>query len=481
MTETVTLGRKVAIAAPRGFAKSTLCSFLLPLWAICFNKRHFIILISNTHSQAVKFLHAIKTEFEVNESLKENFPDLKPSLDKWSEDELELTCGTERYKLLAIGSGAQLRGLKYLQYRPDLIVLDDIENDELVESEARRNDLQWWLDHVVLYTNPEAWIVMVGTILHEHALLNRIVRHLAPEDQRSYGDWQTQVFTALEARTSAWQEFLTTDRLHEMEARDPGGFQQELMNEPYAAGYQPFKPDYFADERWWTRLPEELSISITVDPACTDKEASDETAIVTAGWDAYGRLWVLDLLHGKFVDPSDTLSHIFSQYRKWQEEVERNPGWRFYCVGIEKNAFQRYLAILFNQLCRARGFRPYVKELKGDVRKVRRIWQLEPLFRENRIFLRHDMTALEVQLRSFRVDGKYAHDDLADALAYHLQLSSLLPQRLPAPISQADAYKLTWGEYMALSEQKHEYARRFPDLGMRLTPQGVKPWYWLGN
>lgn len=80
---------KVALAAPRGFAKSTLLSFLLPLWSCVLKQSHFIILISNTHDQAVKFLQAIKYEFETNKKLLQTFKDIKPNKEKWSETELE--------------------------------------------------------------------------------------------------------------------------------------------------------------------------------------------------------------------------------------------------------------------------------------------------------------------------------------------------------------------------------------------------------
>jgi len=443
--------RHVAVAAPRGFAKSTLASFLLPLWGMIFGGRRFIVLVSNTHAQAVKFLQAIKMEWEVNGALRALVPDLRPNLEKWAEDDCEWHIGADRIKIVAVGVGAQLRGLKFLQYRPDCIIIDDGEDDEMVRSETRRADLQWWLDHVVLNTNPRAWVVMVGTILHEASLLNRLVRRLEPADQRRYRTWTTRIYQALLAETSTWPEHQPTEQLLEEREANPYAFAQEKQNEPVPPEYCPFKPEYFRDALWWhheAELPSALTVSVTLDPACTDREYSDETAIAVAGWDAHGTLWVLDLLHEKYADPSDILDMLFSTYRTWQQRCAHRPGWDFYCVGIEKIAFQKFLINLFQQECRQRNVRPYIQELKGDRDKTRRVWQLEPLFRQNRIRVNGTLLSLEAQLRAF---PNGAHDDQADALAYHLALGAVLPRAQDEAIVETG---YTFKDYAEASERR---------------------------
>jgi len=55
-------GARMAIAAPRGHAKSTIVSLAYILWCICYRKERFIMLISNTLDQASDFLSQIKSE-----------------------------------------------------------------------------------------------------------------------------------------------------------------------------------------------------------------------------------------------------------------------------------------------------------------------------------------------------------------------------------------------------------------------------------
>lgn len=451
-------GSKIGVAAPRGFAKSTIVSLLLPIWAITQKRRHFIIISSNTHSQAVKFLQAIKHEFETNVELKRWFPGLRPRKEKWSEQEIELVWGRGRYKIQAVGSGAQLRGFKFLQHRPDLIIIDDGENDEMVESETRRDAYQHWLNHVVLQTNPRAWILKIGTVLHEAALLNRIIRKPGAVDRRMYTDWQTCLYQALahegeDEERSVWEEHQSTEDLQAERERDPYGFAQEKQNDPTPPGHRPFKEEYFRDRIYYTdsELPFNLRVSITVDPACSDDERNDETVVTTAGWDNFGRLWVLNEVGVRYANPSDVLDTIFSEYRRWSIVCKAHSGWDFYTVGIEGVAFQRWLKDLFKQRCIKELVHPYITELKADAKKTRRIWRLEPLFRNGTIRLRPDMVTLEHQLKQF---PNGAHDDRADALAHQVTFAPMLPNaELADEPKVPSAMNMTLGEFAERSRR----------------------------
>jgi len=66
---------RIAQAAPRGHAKSTIASLILPLWCIVGEKQKFIGLVSDTTEQAADFLEFIKAELETNERLIEDFPE----------------------------------------------------------------------------------------------------------------------------------------------------------------------------------------------------------------------------------------------------------------------------------------------------------------------------------------------------------------------------------------------------------------------
>ena len=48
-------------------------------------------------------------------------------------------------KIQALGAGKRMRGLRHGPHRPDLIVLDDLENDGNVDKPEQRDKLQSWL------------------------------------------------------------------------------------------------------------------------------------------------------------------------------------------------------------------------------------------------------------------------------------------------------------------------------------------------
>jgi len=134
-----------AFAAPREHAKSTNVSFAFPLHQICYGLRHFIVLVRASEGDAQQNVDDIRQELEENELIREDFGDLVGNR-KWAGLEFVTS---KNVKVLGRGRGQSMRGLRYKQWRPDLVILDDIEDDELVESKERRDKLERWLNRVV--------------------------------------------------------------------------------------------------------------------------------------------------------------------------------------------------------------------------------------------------------------------------------------------------------------------------------------------
>jgi hypothetical protein len=79
-------GGKQAFAAPRGFAKSTVTNIIGLSHLSIYGRYHFIILISDTYTQAKMHLGALKSELESNEALRWLYGDLVG--DQWGEDQI---------------------------------------------------------------------------------------------------------------------------------------------------------------------------------------------------------------------------------------------------------------------------------------------------------------------------------------------------------------------------------------------------------
>ena len=166
-------GCRRAIEAPRGHAKSTTFTFKDDLHAALYAYKHYIIILSDSSEQAEGFLADIKTELEENAALREDFGELEGRV--WKSSVILLANGV---KIEAIGSGKKIRGRRHKQWRPDLIVCDDLENDENVNTPEQRKKLRDWFYKAVskagdTYTD----IVYIGTLLHFDALLANVAKN----------------------------------------------------------------------------------------------------------------------------------------------------------------------------------------------------------------------------------------------------------------------------------------------------------------
>lgn len=119
LSEEIDTRMRWAIAAPRSNAKSSIVSGIFPIWCICYNKKKFIILLSDTAGQAEDFLSDIKRELEDNVMLQRDFPYACGKGEVWRSDEI---IARNNVKIKALGSGNKIRGRKFGTDRPSLII-----------------------------------------------------------------------------------------------------------------------------------------------------------------------------------------------------------------------------------------------------------------------------------------------------------------------------------------------------------------------
>lgn len=166
-------GRKLALAAPRGEAKSTLVTQLFTLWCAVTGRKHYVVIVMDALDQALPMLEAIKAELDSNPRLIQDFPEACGAGRVWQQ---RVVLTANNAKLEVFGSGKRIRGLRHGPHRPDLVILDDLENDENVRSPAQRDKLESWLKKTVLKlgaADDSLDLVYIGTLLHYDAVLAR--------------------------------------------------------------------------------------------------------------------------------------------------------------------------------------------------------------------------------------------------------------------------------------------------------------------
>jgi len=404
---------QVCIAAPRGFSKSTIVSFIYILWQALYKESKFILIISDTYTQAKYLLDTIKRELEDNVRLKAMFGD--QTTDKWSEGEIILTNGA---KITAKGVGMKVRGIKHREMRPDLIVMDDLENAELVESRDRRDKLlRWFMSEVKPALAIDGKIRYIGTVLHYDSLLNKILKDK---------NWIRRKYQAIENGKSIWADRYSLKELEKIkqEYRNLGTLDSyfcEYMNDPISDENAQFKQKWFKYFQLSDINIKDFEIFTAVDLAISKDERADYTVVITVGINKQNDLYILDIKRGRW-NPYETMDQMFNVYEKWKPVR----------MGIETVAYQKAMIYFMKDEMRKRNIFIPLKELKADTDKERRIKSLIPRYNIGTVYHQNIHTDLEEELLKF---PKGEHDDIIDALAYILQISFPLIKRKKKPKS----------------------------------------------
>jgi len=396
--------RFVAIAAPRGHAKSTITDLVYLAWLIVHKKVKFVLLTSDTFSQSVLFLETLKAEIEGNDRLIEFYGDLKS--DKWSDK--EIVCNGVMVR--AIGAGMKVRGLKYLNHRPDLILVDDLENDELVENMERREKLERWFNGALIPSmDKNGRLIMIGTILHYDSLLAKIVIG------DGYPEFKKKIYRAINGGEALWPEHLNIGELNRIKEQyiSKGQaylFYQEYQNDPISGENRKFKLEKFKyyDEK--DIAGKELSTYITYDRAYSVEKTADFTGIVVLSVDIENNWYVRQAERFKG-EEKELINKMFGLKDYYKPSKQ----------GIEQKAFQHTLKPWLEDEMRRRNNFFTIEELKDLGRsKNMRIEGLLPRFETGTLYFKKEHKDLIDELITF---PKGIHDDLADALAYQLEIA----------------------------------------------------------
>lgn len=302
----------VAIAAPRGHAKSTAITFGYGLATLLFRERKFMLVVSDTESQASSFVGMFRNELQENKDLIELF-DLKLNekgmvqFVKDSETDIivEMNDG-HRFRVLAKGSEQKLRGLIWNGSRPDIILGDDLENDELVMNKDRREKFKKWFRNALLPSLSDRGIVrIVGTVLHMDSLLESFMPNPSSRDTKTVGLKQYSKYKGMwravkyKAHNEDFSEILWPEkkdanlfRTLMEEARKNGaldGYSQEYLNVPLDESTTFYRRGDFLPIKTEDKdVP--LNYYITADLAISESEKADYSVFIVAGIDESKRI-----------------------------------------------------------------------------------------------------------------------------------------------------------------------------------------------
>lgn len=297
----------VAIAAPRGHAKSSAVTLGYGLATLLFRERKFMLLVADTESQASLFLGLFKAELQENTDLIDLFGIKKNEkglvqFRKDSETDIIVDCTDgHQFRIIAKGAEQKLRGLIWNGSRPDIIMCDDMENDELVMNKERRDKMRRWFNGALVPCRADHGIIrVVGTILHMDSLLERFMpnpseKTTVTEGLKQYST-KRQLWKAVKyrAHNDDWTELLWPTKKKAQDFKDlyeqavlegaTDTYSQEYLNYPLDESVSFFKRADFLPIREQEK-DYSLHYYVTADLAISQEQRADYSVFVIAGID----------------------------------------------------------------------------------------------------------------------------------------------------------------------------------------------------
>jgi hypothetical protein len=155
----------------RGSGKSTILNLSNALWSILGkHQKKFVLVVSKTKLQSQSHFDNIKQELEENELLKNDLGPFQASKEDWGAYMIEIP----KYgaKIMCIGANQNIRGLKYRNHRPDLIICDDIEDMNSFQDKNEIESLHnWFMNELWSIGDETTNIVVLGNLLNKSSLL----------------------------------------------------------------------------------------------------------------------------------------------------------------------------------------------------------------------------------------------------------------------------------------------------------------------
>jgi hypothetical protein len=396
--------RKQAYEAPRGYAKTTLLEFLA-LHSIVFSEMPFMIFISQTEDIAADRLIDIRYECENNKTFRLFFGDLVS--EKWGEKELILKNaeGNIHCKMLARGLGQQIIGSKYLEYRPQLIVIDDPEDIKIAENPRNVDKNERWLvKEVEQALSHDGRTFMISTPVTSDCLIER---------QKKRSEVYFRVFGAVNnLGVPIWPEHKNAEALAQLQKQlsDSGHlyiyFTEYLCN-PISPDTHPFQEEMFEYYK-----PKDIqlekdpfNIFMLIDLAIGEKKHHAFSALVVIAVDPRDTWYILDT-HQVRSDWYEFAKDCYQYVEKWKPMA----------VGVEIAATQKGFWDVLRLTGEKHGWKPIVPlPVKPDADKRIRADRLLPRFKTHRVKFLDTQIELKKQLI---LHPDYPLMDLKDCLAY---------------------------------------------------------------
>lgn len=337
----------------------------------------------------------------------------------------------EQFRIIVRGAEQRVRGLKWNSKRPDLIVCDDLEGDEQVQSKDRREKLHKWFYAALLPCRSKEGIVrIVGTVMHLDSLLNKLMppdydgNYIVVEPLKTYStrkrvEWRSVRYRAHSENFEQilWDTRYTAEdykikKESYLKQGIPEVYSQEFLNYPVDEGTAYFKRIDFVEIPRHSleairHKEKKLTYYAAVDFAISTRERSDYTVIAVGGIDSDGIMNIIDIRRGRW-DALEIVDEMFAVQKKYDPQS----------IVTEKGAIEKAIGAILRREQISRQTYMSIVPMTPTKDKQSRARSFQARFKAGGV--KFDKSApwyneLEEEMVRF---PKARHDDQVDALSW---------------------------------------------------------------
>ena len=389
---------------------------------IAYGLAHTILYIGKSEGHALRSSTWIMNQVEYNHQYSSVFQLSKGQ--KWQPSEFQIQHGVDEYPIwvVAMGIGGSIRGINFDDFRPDLIVVDDVideENSATPDGRIKIEDLILGAlkDGLAPASeSPDAKLVMLQTPLNKEDASCKSI------DDPEWASMTFGCFTPetadleLDKQVSAWETRYPTDTLRaEKRAAIARNKLSLWLREKECKLVSPETSTF--DEKWlkFYEVPPErhmLRVCMGVDPVPPPTDIQVAKGLRGKDYEAFavvgrskGNFYLLEYSINRGHEPDWTIMEFFRLGVKWRPRK----------IIVETVAYQKTLAWLLKKAMQAKKIYFVIKEYKDRRKKYDRISDGLSNVTSNGVFyVRADMHEFISQFRTYPA---VAHDDLIEVVA----------------------------------------------------------------
>lgn len=451
---------KTVYVMPRGFGKTATINVPLVIWTAMYCIHPLIVIQSMTQQRAENFIEDIKAQIEENELLKMCFGEYLNKNLKYNASEIELDLKPQRVKIQAVSAKASVRGINYQNYRIGLLIEDDAQSDDDLNTEESRKIIvdRFETDALKALQSQNYHVIALGTVQKVNDLYDTLLKRVTwkrriekciPIDDidiyfRNNPHWMKvkEILSNIENQYAIedaedyylehreemefpviWKKFECLQLFKDW-LENPVAFKKEIQCDIYNLGEKRIHSLSAIPEMAIESIPFNKTI-LSVDPAATNKKKSDYYAfcILSEGnnfiTDKNGYRHSIKYARKSIIDKMDYDSYINKVIDLLVKYTDINT------LSIEKNVYMGADKEKIEEMIRNHPQlknRPLTIINKSRVQnKDSRIDAIIPDINMGRIiFNENDYAAIE-QIREFAGTAFTQHDDMIDALADAVQ------------------------------------------------------------